>query len=827
MPYIRQVFFKLTRKWRPFNLAKRKTVMKTTTPIRSLRGWQLPAFLGLMLSTSLVMGVQPQSTPAQFDITAPIEKFTLDTCAPPPSALHAQSSYAAVATGNVLTCTATIVLNGQSITLPANTVITYPATFLTPYESFAYNPLCASTDATPCQNETGLAIQDTKRLPDILKPAHYEASIKGNVIYDAAGAPQRIAGLVSITQEDLNNGEGFINFIDYATGEIRVGGDIGVANGARIKINDPFGRFGRVTGPYGDSGPDTQDVRFAVDDGNPTITAETGYPLCIPRTAPVIDPLCPETNRPIGGPILNGVQMHLGTFYMPTAPAPTQADPNARVPDPGIGRPANFPAFLANLGNPMQQAPLEVGDYIVYAGTQAVDNNGPNGTKSTYVSAHTITANLGIYTTPGTDPAYVTQEVSIVGVGVTNGFAGPAEGRELFKIVGFTTDVARPIDTGMVQVDPCDGTEGFRNITTQFPNGSALDPTGQALANVPLGRFRSTFLKGTALATPMRPAAKEIRAQIQGSLYPVVANGLTSGQYQAPVSEYIFAENLGFGGLPIVPNNLEDFPFLALGHGPWDLFDPYLGTSQNVKAVHQMGNSPIQGQLNPWPGAPIPAAVSCAFGADGKPLSAPPIIVAPDQLVVSQAAVSLNATASTPGTVTTPAHTLSFSWTQNGLPNVMPVGVPVAGTSTLNFTAPTVNLGAAPVVLSFNLTVTDDVTARVSNKTVSVTVNPAASVDTLQIPTVPTYRTKDGSWGLAVNCIANCNTSGVVTFVAKNSAGTIVQTSTGMTHTNGTTTWTYNGRNVITPAPTIGNLTVTATSSKGGSISAAVAVRIN
>ena len=789
-----------------------------TTPNKSLKRGMLAATLSILLSPALVMAVQPQTTPAQFDITGPIEKFTLDTCTPPPSALHAQSSYAAVATGKVLTCTATIVLNGQSITLPANTVITYPATFLTPYESFAYNPLCkGAVNSTSC-TETGLAIQDTNRLPDNLKPAHYEASIKGNVIYDAAGSPQRIAGLVSITQEDLNNGEGFINFIDYATGEIRVGGDIGVLNGARLKINDPFGRFGRVNGPYGDSGADTQDVRFAVDDGNPTITAETGYPLCIPRTV-AVDPLCPETNRPTTGANIVGtaVPAHMGAFSMPPAPG---------VVNPNYGLPAGFPATVGGT-DPRQQAPLEVGDYIIYAGTQAVDNNGPNGSKSTYVSAHTITANLGIYTTPGTDPAYVTQEVSIVGVGVTNGNAAPAEGRELFKIVGFTTDVARPIDTGMVQVDPCDGTEGFRNITTQFANGSALDPTGKALANVPLGRFRTTFLKGTALATPMRPAAKEIRVQIQGSLDPVVANGLTSGQYQAPVSEYIFAENLGFGGLPIVPNNLEDFPFLSLGHGPWDLFDPYLGTSKDVNAVHQVGNSPIQGQLAPWPGAPTPPAVSCSLGADGKPLSAPPIIVAPDQIVASQAAVSLNATASTQGTPSTPAHTLSYSWTQNGLPNVMPVGTPIVNTSTLNFTAPTVNPGAAPVILSFNLTVTDDVTARVSNKTVTVTVTPAASLDTLQIPVAPTYRTKDGSWGLTVNCIANCNTAGTVTFVAKNTAGTIVQTSTTMTHVVGSTQWTYTGRNVITPTPTVGNLNVTATSSKGGTISAAVAVRIN
>ena len=59
-----------------------------------------------------------------------------------------------------------------------------------------------------------------------------------------------IAGLMFVSQQSLNTGAGFINFIDYATGELRVGGSNGDGTtGARVRINDPIGRFGRAGSP--------------------------------------------------------------------------------------------------------------------------------------------------------------------------------------------------------------------------------------------------------------------------------------------------------------------------------------------------------------------------------------------------------------------------------------------------------------------------------------------------------------------------------------------------------------------------------------------------
>lgn len=62
---------------------------------------------------------------------------------------------------------------------------------------------------------------------------------------------------------------------------------------------DPLGRYGIVHAgaPFDD--------RFCVDPDNPTIRSATGFPMCIPRTAPDgtaagDDPLCPQsTSRPV------------------------------------------------------------------------------------------------------------------------------------------------------------------------------------------------------------------------------------------------------------------------------------------------------------------------------------------------------------------------------------------------------------------------------------------------------------------------------------------------------------------------------------------------
>ena len=164
-------------------------------------------------------------------------------------------------------------MNGHVITVPAETIVILPANALTWQELFANAPAPYTGAAT------GMALAD---IPMPLTT--YEAHVVGNRVGDTY-----IAGLMYIAQQGLNSGAGFINFINYATGDIWVGGQItvdGAGNpilsavrpGLAVRINDPVGRYGRVMSPDG---------RFTVDPDNPTIMSATGYPMCLPRTAPV------------------------------------------------------------------------------------------------------------------------------------------------------------------------------------------------------------------------------------------------------------------------------------------------------------------------------------------------------------------------------------------------------------------------------------------------------------------------------------------------------------------------------------------------------------
>lgn len=59
-------------------------------------------------------------------------------------------------------------------------------------------------------------------------------------------------------------------------------------------LSDPEGVFGL---PHGDH------PLWTTDTENPSVSADTGYPMCIPRVDPETgdDPLCPKKNRPLDG----------------------------------------------------------------------------------------------------------------------------------------------------------------------------------------------------------------------------------------------------------------------------------------------------------------------------------------------------------------------------------------------------------------------------------------------------------------------------------------------------------------------------------------------
>ncbi len=660
-----------------------------------------------------------QGPVAPFDITGFIQFASVDSLCAAPATNPPSPANCKGAGG-------WIQVNNHVIRVPQNTILQMPAATLTWEEVFEFN----STGNT---RETGLALSDTSRLPGT-----FEVHIQGNVVNGTY-----IAGLMFIAQQSLNSSQGFIESLDYANG-------IMVVNGTRVQINDPAGKFSVGQSP---------DARFSIDEDNPTVRSETAYPMCIPRVDPatVVPPatedlLCPQKNR---RDATGKVQM----IFTVDAPgtAPSAADPTP--------------------SDPTVFAPFEVGDYVTYAGTFMIDNKGP------YVSAHTIIANVGIYTWPGTDPAYVAIDVLLQGVGGVANPAFPQEAAIRTRVEGFSTDPSRTVDVYAIDVD-C-GT-GAAKARTPWVSGFAVDPgppTGAAK-----GRWRWRPAGGNFL-----PPSRAIGARISGGVQAVVnpTLGILTDQYQAPNFTFIFPENLGIGNPP-VPSNFGDMAFLRNGSGPWN------------GAANQ-----FIGQLNPWPDAMTPA-VSCSAG--GAPPPPPATAVAnfsPSPGPVAKGTtVTLDATGSSPTSG-------PFVWTQTGGP-----AVTITNPNSLQatFVAPNVS---ALTNLTFQVTVGGANSTTPASATVTVPIAASPSTDP---PTVS-----------AASAPANPVASGA----------SVTLTATGVDPAGGTLTytWTAPAGIVLTPvagtngaqqkftAPTVPalsaarslNFTVTATSSVVPNLSSAPA----
>ena len=493
-----------------------------------------------------------------------------------------------------------VTVNGVKITVPCNSIVQMPANTL----SWA--------EAVDKKTHPALSIADAGY-------PSFDAHVVGNTVGD-----QHIAGLVYLSQNATASGQGYITSIDYTTGRLHVGstppltGAPPTAAGrdqVAVEINDPAvdptkptnGRFGRAHSP---------DDRFSVDQANPTVHAGTGYPMCVPRTTtdPTVagaadDPLCPQANRP---KVVNG---HCRDFadagVNPLPKAGNLAPPAAGTTycghfvEPALPVGGVVPAGTAD---PRQQAPFEVGDYITYQGT-LIKGGDPLGD---LVSAHTVEANVGIFTQPGTQPAYTA--IGDFGVGsadpsatAVNGVAQEAQDRIFLEAE--TTDVITPVDIYLVDVDPATGAETSRWVTPNAMTGESNLPNlsnGTGLgggittqftgAQPQRARLRATKAPNGLLTSPTRtlrvvqrtlclPQISQVTStagvtydatttngsvqQINASnclVSQVVANGLHAGQYTAPVFEYIFPENVQPGD-PTVPNDLWDLGFLMNGEG--------------------------------------------------------------------------------------------------------------------------------------------------------------------------------------------------------------------------------------------------------------------
>lgn len=488
-----------------------------------------------------------------FDVTGFIQNMTLD-----PTNVNCPGTTDPGRYGG------TVQLNGVTITVPCNTVLQMPANTLTWAEFVRGGTLALNKGPTSYPS--------------------FEIHVVGNSVSN-----KQIAGLIFVSQQAANAGSGIITRIDYTNGNIEVDSGNPLLP-TILQINDPNGRFGRAQSP---------DPRFSVDDANPTIHAATGYPMCVPRTISGDDALCPQKNRPKA--VTPTTTNNCRNFAQAGVTPPASGDLSPPVTGQTycsqyVMKRLSDASRTATDPDPSQQAPFEVGDFISWAGTlfKSATTGAPD-----FISAHTIEANVGIYTQPGSQPSYLS--IGEFGVGtadpaVTAIGGGAQETQDRIFLEASTTDIKTPVDIYLIDVNPTTGAQTNRWVTPYEMTGECNPAL--ALATNCLGatggittqntgpqpqraRVRATKAPAGLLSQPTRTLRVVARSMcvpqqtlsqagvdscIQNASRLTVANGLVAGQYVAPVFEFIFPEGVKPGD-PVVPNDFWHLPFIRNGEG--------------------------------------------------------------------------------------------------------------------------------------------------------------------------------------------------------------------------------------------------------------------
>lgn len=472
----------------------------------------------------------------------------------------------------------TLTVNGLTITVPCNMTLQFPAA------TFTWADMLDPAKFKTSGNTGSLKLHSSGSGPGTNGTPFpsIEITVTGNIV-----AGEYIAGLILISQQSLNSSVGYITDIDYANGAMYIASSPKGGSTAYIQINDPTARFSIGKSP---------DSRFGVDDANPTIHASTGYPMCIPRVAPPgDDPKCPQRNRPLASHCRN---FREAGYVLPTgrelaAPVAGQIYCSSFVMPQ-----ANSAADPATGPNPYFQAPFETGDFITFSGT-LMRSQGPQGTD--LVSVHTIEANVGIFTQPGTMPSYISIGELLIGADAPLTFNGvPQEPADRLVAEASTTDIISIVDFYLMDLDPKTGALSNRWITPVNMTGGvgAVGSTGSIISGgittqfvgPQPGRVRVRANKATPgiLLSPTRYVRAVLRslcdpANINGTALALgaapnstpldclkrakVANEIYSGQYFAPVFDFIFPENV-VAGDPTVAYNFWALNFLVSGEGP-------------------------------------------------------------------------------------------------------------------------------------------------------------------------------------------------------------------------------------------------------------------
>jgi hypothetical protein len=556
----------------------------------------------------------------QFSVTGFIQSYTFRAC---PNANGAGD----------------VVINGTEIVIPCNMIVQMPANTV----SWAEFTSQFGNQKVPAPPATGLAydLASTVGKTAAVNPS-FELRLEGNIV-----AGRFIAALGFASQQSVNTGSGVISAIDLTNGRLVVTSNNGRT--VELEINDPNARFGRAP-------PIPRDDRLSVDSENPTISSATGYPMCVPRTAN--DAECPAKNRPsstaVGGcrDFITGVGITppnggAGAFFNGGAnggPHPSggvYCTTFVMKAPPGTPVVNSYPPVAgANEPDATKQAPFAVGDFISWSGSLLQGIKGVNA--QDLFSVHTITANVGIYTQPGTLPVYVrigefglagdqtaggaaTTSIGGISQEVQNRLTLEADVSDITAIVdvylidtdkGNTVDVSRWVTPSSMTGRSATGTDLNKGALTGF-QGAGLVPKPRGFgieggivtqwdgAQISRARIRATKAAPGLLQSPSRmvrvvarsicnpdeintidttklkyanatPATLGWKAiNTASSGVPgvtsdgttcigraIAANGLQTGQYQAPVFEFIFPENTGRGD-PIVPSDFWNLNFLG------------------------------------------------------------------------------------------------------------------------------------------------------------------------------------------------------------------------------------------------------------------------
>lgn len=498
----------------------------------------LHAVLAATLAVALAATAQAQTPNPSFALVGHIEELTLDG----PTADPLSGGFVRV--------------KGIRVRLPRNLLITMPGQYLTLNDLFrgrkpASGDVALNDGGAGVLGQSGLALRDT---PRPLVP--FEIHLTGNIVDG-----QYIAGLAAIVQMELGTGAGFIRRIDHEKGELLVGarreaGESAVVAAARddasarVRLNDPSGAFGHRNVDKFAPNLDPIDERFQLDAQNAPVVATTGYPVCIPRLKPPAnDELCPQSNRALAP--------NADRFTCGEEQAEASSPPHAGC-------------------KPNLKAPLREGDYVTYAG-MLVEEPGMPG--RFFTAAHALGANLGIYTSPGKNPAYVFIEESLAGM---LGVPFPnidQEETSRFMTVGFTTDPSRDVDVLLMDI-AASGAQTPRLLTTLTPQRA-----GQ------IGRVRITL----PAKSNFLPITREVRFRIAGP-----AGNPDLAEYTAPIGEYIYPENTRFGQAPSypIPVPFENFCVLTRGGGRLETLGRTAGPS-----IGALDPLPKSGHPQPQPRA--------------------------------------------------------------------------------------------------------------------------------------------------------------------------------------------------------------------------------